>query len=263
MAVITLTTDFGTLYPASMKAVILDICKDATIVDISHTVPQGDILSGAFVLYNSACFFPKGTVHVAVVDPGVGTCRKAIILEAGGHYFVGPDNGLMIPAAHRCGKMKVWIIQIDRFFPEISSTFHGRDLFAPVGAHLATGKKPEELAKPSDCYVCLDIEETRIKAETIRGKVNYVDDFGNVITSIPARSLCNIIKSGDILELEGNEIRFVETYANANTEETIALIGSHGFLEIAVSMGNAAERLSISGHPEICLKRITSTRNDE
>ncbi|MBP2030046.1 S-adenosylmethionine hydrolase [Methanohalophilus levihalophilus] len=263
MATITLTTDFGTLYPASMKAVILDICEEATIVDISHTIPQGDILSGAFALYNTAHLFPKRTVHVAVVDPGVGTLRKALILEAGGHYFVGPDNGLMIPAAHRCGKMKVWIIQVDKLFPEISPTFHGRDVFAPVGAYLASGKKPEELAKPSDCYVCLHIEEARVKVESMRGKVNYVDDFGNIVTSIPARLLHNIVESGDILELEGNEIRFVETYANATPEETVALVGSHGFLEIAVSMGNAAERLSISGHPEICLRKVTSTRNDE
>ena len=246
-----------------MKAVILGIQEDVTIVDISHTIPQGDILSGAFALYNTAYLFPKGTVHVAVVDPGVGTCRKALILEAGGQYFVGPDNGVMIPAAHRCGKMKIWEIQTDRIFPEISLTFQGRDVFAPIGAYLTAGKKPEEMAKPSDCYVCLRIEEVRIEAETIRGKVNYVDDFGNIVTSIPSSSLRNIIEPGDSLELEGNTIRFVETYANANPEETIALIGSHEFLEIAVSMGNAAERLSISGHPEICFRRITSTRNDE
>lgn len=263
MALVTLTTDFGTLYPAAMKAVILNICKDVTIVDISHTVPLGDILTGAFVLYNTAYLFPKGTVHVVVVDPGVGTCRKALILEAGGQYFVGPDNGLMIPAAHRCRKMKVWTIQVDRLFPEISSTFHGRDVFAPVGAYLAAGRNVEDLAKPSDCYVCLNLEEAIIETDTIRGKVNYVDDFGNVITSIPAHSLCNILKPRDILKLEGNDIRFVETYANSNPEETIALIGSHGFLEIAVSMGNAAEMLSISGHPAICLQKITSTDNNE
>ncbi len=263
MAVITLTTDFGALYPASLKAAILNICADATIVDISHTIPQGDILSGAFALYNTAHLFKKETVHVAVVDPGVGTCRKALILEAGGQYFVGPNNGLMIPAAHRCGKMRVWEILVDKLFPEISSTFHGRDVFAPIGAYLATGKKPEDLGKQSDCYVCLWIEEVRIEDETIRGKVNYIDDFGNIVTSIPARPLSNIIEVGDILEIEGNALRFVDTYANANPEETIALIGSHGFLEIAVSMGNAAERLSISGHPEICFQRITSTYNGE
>jgi len=144
MPAITLTTDFGSLYPAALKAVILQVNDRANIIDITHSIPHADIRAGAFALYSVVEYFPEGTVHVAVVDPGVGTRRRPLAIRAGGQYFVGPDNGLLIPAARRLGEIEVYDITNENLIRNASSTFHGRDIFAPVGAHLSTAIQFEE-----------------------------------------------------------------------------------------------------------------------
>ncbi len=242
--VITLLSDFGDVYPASMKGVILEICPDANIVDISHQVPRHNISSGAFILMTTAKYFPSGTIHIAVVDPGVGTDRRAIAVKASSsrgpiHYFVGPDNGLLIPAATDIGKIEVHkISNKDLFRQDESNTFHGRDIFAPVGAHIAKGLNINEVGEIIPDYVRFDFGMVRRMNDSICGKVIYVDSFGNIITNIPGKSLN--FDYGDRIEIEGKQIVFARSYGSCEKGEPLALLGSHGYLEIAVNMGDAA-----------------------
>jgi S-adenosylmethionine hydrolase len=246
MSVITLTTDFGTLYPASMKGAILSINPDATIVDISHSIPPIDIRAGAFAIYSVVRHFPPGTIHVGVIDPGVGTDRKAIIVRAGDQYFVGPDNGLLIPGARLLGEFQVYEIQ-DGILPEsISSTFHGRDIFAPAAAHLSAGREVQEIASKTDDYVDLDFSGYTIEKQFIEAIVVYVDDFGNIITNIPAEKLLDKIESGTILSVSGRQMPFMKTYSDVPKWGVVALVGSHGFFEISVNQGSASRLLHLT-----------------
>ncbi|MGA9188407.1 MAG: SAM-dependent chlorinase/fluorinase, partial [Methanosarcina sp.] len=162
MSIISLTTDFGDLYPAAMKAVILGINPDVRIIDVTHSVQQAGVREGAFAIYSLVPYFPKGTVHVGVVDPGVGTSRRALAVIAGSagkeQFFVGPDNGLLIPAARRLGKMEVYEITNPELMLKsgVSATFHGRDIFAPVGAHLSKGTSIEAVGQKVSDFVDLD-----------------------------------------------------------------------------------------------------------
>ncbi|MCX9084713.1 MAG: SAM-dependent chlorinase/fluorinase [Candidatus Methanoperedens sp.] len=206
--VITLLSDFGDVYPSSMKGVILGINPDANIVDISHAIPRHDIHTGAFVLMTCAIYFPTCTVHIAVVDPGVGTNRRPIAAMAQSHhgdiqYFIGPDNGLLIPAARSIGKLQVYEITNRDFFRTMpSQTFHGRDIFAPVGAHISKGVGLEDVGVEIFDFIDLDF--------------------------------------GDILEIEGIRVPFLKSYGFCKDGEPLALIGSHSYLEIAINQGNAA-----------------------
>ena len=245
MVIVTLTTDFGTLYPASMKGVILGIAEDLKIVDVTHSIPQADIRAGAFALLTVVDYFPVGTVHVAVVDPGVGTERKAIVIRAGGHYFVGPDNGLMVPAARKLGEMEIFEISVDDLPGSVSATFHGRDVFAKVGALLAKGVNVQELAHRTDDFVDISFPQAEIGDGRIVADVIYIDDFGNVITNVPAELMMEVSSFGDMLNMDGLEIPFLRTYAQNGVEKLLCLIGSHGYLEIAINQGNAAQMLGL------------------
>ncbi len=242
--VITLLSDFGDVYPASMKGVILGIHPDANIVDISHSIPRHDIRAGAFVLMTTAKYFPTGTVHIAVVDPGVGTTRRPIAVRAQSpdgdiHYFIGPDNGLLIPAARSIGKFEVYEITNRKLFRiNVSSVFHGRDIFAPMGAHVSIGLDIKKVGVEIFDFIELDFGEGIKTVETFLGKVIFIDPFGNIVTNISSQGL--ELKVGDILEIEGIKVPFLNSYGFCNEGEPIALIGSHGFLEIAVNQGNAA-----------------------
>jgi hypothetical protein len=189
MKIITLTTDFKDLYPASMKAVILNMCEDPTFIDLTHDINQGDILSAAFALYTTTHFFPSGTIHLAVVDPGVGTGRKAIIVRAANQYFVGPDNGLLIPAAQRIGDVEVFEIGEKAMLDKISNTFHGRDIFAPAAGLLASGHEAEDIGQPIETFEKLNFGKANASVDKLYGKVLYIDSFGNVITNIPTKML--------------------------------------------------------------------------
>ena len=249
MSVITLLTDFGSLYPAAMKGVILNINNSANIVDITHSIAQADIYTGAFSLYSVAGYFPEGTVHIAVVDPGVGTKRRPVAVRAGEHYFVGPDNGLIIPAARKIRNTDFDVFEItnqDLMNSTISSTFHGRDIFAPVGAHLSKELEIEKVGHKIDDYVNLDFGIAEFKNNTIKGKVIYIDDFGNIITNIPANTIFKFTDFGTVLKVFGQNIPFLQTYGFVGKDENIALISSSGFFEISINQGNAAKELDIN-----------------
>jgi S-adenosylmethionine hydrolase len=246
MSVITLTTDFGSLYPASMKGVILSINPGATIVDITHSVPPIDIRAGAFAIYSVVKHYPAGTIHVGVIDPGVGTGRKAIIVKAGDQWFVGPDNGLLIPPARLLGDIVVYEIIEGKLSENISSTFHGRDIFAPAAAYLSNGRDVLEIARKIDDYVDMDFSGYTIEQQFIEATVIYVDDFGNIITNIPGEKVLDEIDPGTILSISGRQMSFLKTYGEVSKWGLISLIGSHGFFEIAVNQGSASRLLNLS-----------------
>ncbi len=243
--IITLLTDFGDVYPASMKGVILGIDPTANIVDISHAIPRYDLRAGAFVLMSCARYFPSGTVHIAVVDPGVGTRRRAIAARSesrnyGVHYFIGPDNGLLIPAARSIGEPEVYEITNTMLFnPEVSSTFHGRDIFAPVGAHISKGIDISEVGERISDFVELDFGVGRKKGNTLEGRVIFIDEFGNIVTNIPSDMVHP--QPDDMAEIDGKKVKFRRSYGFCEEGKPLILVGSHGLLEIAVNKGNAAD----------------------
>ncbi len=243
--VITLLSDFGDVYPASMKGVILGINPDANIVDISHSVPRHDVHAGAFMLMNCARYFPSGTVHIAVVDPGVGTRRRPIAIRAeapgsGLQYFIGPDNGILIPAARSIGDFEVYEITNKKLIREsISGTFHGRDIFAPVGAHISNGMDIGDVGELVFDFVNLDFVVGIKKKRSLEGRIIFIDSFGNIVTNIPSGMV--EFRQGDVLEIEKKHVLFQSAYGFCKKGEPLALIGSHGYLEIAVNQGSAAE----------------------
>lgn len=240
--IITLLSDFGSLYQAAVKGVILGIAPEANIVDIAHDIPPQDVRAGAFALYSVARYFPSGTVHIGVVDPGVGTGRRPIAIKAGleqAQYFVGPDNGLLIPAARSIGGFKVYEISNKELLKEVSPTFHGRDIFAPVGAHLARGLAIEAVGACIQDYCDLDFGVPKRFNKVIKGLIIHIDSFGNIISNIPAFMVG--ISYGSRLMVFSRWVSFVETYGLAAKGEPLALVGSHGFLEIGINQGNAAE----------------------
>ncbi len=235
MVIVTLTTDVGWKYAAEMKGRILSINPDATIVDVSHHILPQKIMQGAFVMYSVAPHFTDA-VHVGVVDPGVGTERKPIIIECEHAHFVGPDNGLLIPAAKTLGIKKVYEITPDA---GASSVFHGRDVFAPAAARLSKGERAAKLGEEIEEYVDLDFGECEVTEGRVRGRVLFIDRFGNIVTNIRAehvRADAFEVKMG-IVE---RKVKVYPSYGFAEQGEILALIGSSGFLEIAQRGGNAA-----------------------
>ncbi len=250
MALMTLLSDFGSAsgYPAAMKGVILSICPTAQIVDISHDVERHHIRSGAFLLWMVAPYFPKQTVHCAVVDPGVGTARRPLAIESGGHFFVGPDNGLLIPAAERFGEPKVFHIENAKYFRQpVSSTFHGRDIFAPVAAHLLNGLPVTELGPQLTEYIKLSFGIGFRRGHVLEGEIIYIDSFGNVITNIAGGLLHELAQPGTsvVVEVSRKSVsaRCAHTYAEGEPHELVVIVGSHGQVEIAAHMSSAAQRL--------------------
>lgn len=257
--VITLLSDFGDVYPASMKGVILCIAPTANIIDISHSIPRHDVRAGAFVLMASARYFPSGTVHIAVVDPGVGTQRRPLSIKArsksGIQYFIGPDNGLLIPAARSTGELEVYEIANRKLFlPAVSSTFHGRDIFAPVGAHISKGLNIGDVGRRVFDFVDLDFGKGRKKDDFLQGEVLFIDLFGNIVTNISSGMVD--FQPGDILELREKRLSFWNSYGFCERGEPLALIGSHGYLEIAINQGNAALFFSKKQGDEIIVRKI-------
>lgn len=254
--VITLLTDFGTAdyFVAAVKGVILTSNPLVSLVDITHEIPPQDIEAGAFALLTCYRDFPKGTVHVAVVDPGVGSSRRAIVVKAGSHYFVGPDNGLFSYVLDREPKHKTFLITKSKYFREAgSSTFHGRDLFAPVAAALAEGVKPREFGPRIEDEVRLAPLTPVTRDGEIEGRIINVDHFGNCVTNFTSSD----VPDGSQLTLRVNEkvvAAFRQFYADENEskDQIFAIWGSAGFLELSVNGGSAAERLGAKrGDPVI------------
>jgi hypothetical protein len=248
--IVTLTTDFGPgEYVGAMKGAILSVDPDATVVDVDHHVRPHDIRHGAYVLYGAIPYFPFAA-HVGVVDPGVGTARRGIVVVAEGAFLVGPDNGLLIPAARRLGLKEVRAIE-DRTLglPHLSDTFHGRDLFAPLAARLLTGTKVKDVGKAIADFVDLDFGTPRTLAGGFEGTVITYDRFGNVVTNVPRALVEATWKVGSRLNVtvHGYEmsVRFVRSYGDVDLGEFLATISSSGFLEIARREANAAEQLGV------------------
>jgi S-adenosylmethionine hydrolase len=246
--IITLLTDFGMrdAYVASMKGVILSIAPDARIIDITHEVAPQDIVEGAWVLASAYRWFPAGTVHVVVVDPGVGGARRAVAAQAGAWTFVAPDNGLLSWALEETGdasELRAVELRDPRWFQaDVSLTFHGRDIFAPVAAHLATGVALDELGPRIDDLVALPVAQPMVTPDSLTCEVVHVDRFGNAITNLDAMTLTSWARGAAVNVIVANhglgDVR--RTYAEVGQGEPLALIESTGRLEIAVRDGSAA-----------------------
>jgi S-adenosylmethionine hydrolase len=249
MPTLTLTTDFGTKdgFVGTMKGVIWRICQNVQIADISHEIYPQNILEGAFALWRAYSFFPIGTVHVAVVDPGVGTARRSIAVRTGGHFFVGPDNGLFTPIYEDAEKngWELEIVQLKNekyFLPEVSHTFHGRDVYAPVGAHLANGIHLEDLGPRINDPVRISLPKPEKTVWGWRAHITVVDVFGNCTTDLPAA----LLNEGDQVSfhLRGREVQGVVTsYGHKQPGELVALVDSENYIEIAIVNGSAAKTL--------------------
>ncbi len=251
--VVTLTTDFGDVYPAIIKGVIICIDPRAVLVDISHMVEPGDILGGAFILQFASRYFPAGSIHLAVIDPGVGSQRRALVIRGEKYSFVGPDNGLLIPAARAQGRYKAYEITDHSFFMKhVSPVFHGRDVFAPAAAFLSKGIDIPCLKEMGD-PVDLDFGTPEIKDGAILGKVIYVDRFGNVITNIGGDALSGLLHLGESPDVNGVVMDFVRTYGEASEVSLILLTGSHGMVEIACNGGSAASLMGLRGGDSVVI----------
>ncbi|MCX8091909.1 MAG: SAM-dependent chlorinase/fluorinase [Verrucomicrobiae bacterium] len=246
MQLITLTTDFGLRdwFVGTMKGVIHRIAPRAVIVDITHEIPPGDIRSGAFALAAAWRFFPTGSVHVAIVDPGVGSARAAIAVRTARGTFVGPDNGVLSSALVGESILGIRRLTNERFFlTPLSHTFHGRDVFAPVAAHLCRGARFDTLGPEAEDFVRLPQAPPRRCGGTIQGRVLYVDRFGNAITNIP-NAWIESARAG--IFLRGKRIGPLASFYQAVPRgRAVGVPGSTGFLEVAVNGGNAAKRFGL------------------
>ncbi len=262
---ITLLTDFGLHdgYVASMKGVILGICPHAKLVDISHLIAPQNVRSAAFVLCSSYEYFPPGTIHLAVVDPGVGTERGAIAIRTGSCFFVGPDNGVFSLILKKEARWEARKIENSQFRRSpLSSTFHGRDLFAPAAAHIARGVQFATLGPPCD-PIFVEWGEPIIGEGEVKGEVIHVDRFGNAIINVMRETLETqgpvekwIINAGETV-IEAIEL----TYGRVRAGEALALTGSNGFIEIAVNQGNAASELGLAPGTEVTFRLSNSRKS--
>ena len=262
LPIITLTTDFGTRdsYVAEMKGVILSLVADARLVDITHDVEPQQVAEAALTLEAAAAAFPGGTIHLAVVDPGVGTDRRPIVVAAGGQLFVGPDNGLFTSVYVHVEWRAFELAAREYRRALVSRTFHGRDIFAPAAAHLALGVAPERFGPAVGDPVRLSWPEAREGADGVGGTVIHVDRFGNLVTSIEAEHVATVLADGQgAVRIAGRVLPLVGTYAELPADRPGALIGSRSRLEVAVRDGSAAERLGAGRGTAVVLRRTTPT----
>ena len=246
--VITLLTDFGTAdyFVAAVKGVILTINPQVSIVDITHEVPAQDIEAGAFTLLSCYRDFPPGTIHVAVVDPGVGSARRGIVIQTGSYYFIGPDNGLFSYICDRESSCEVFQIKEENYFrPNPSASFHGRDLFAPVAAALSAGVDLNELGPQIKDEVRLaPLAPVRDQDGTLRGRIIHIDRFGNCITNFTRSDIPDSLQPKLLVRRKVIRTfrRFFADEAGSN-DELFAIWGSAGFLELSINGGSAAKLL--------------------
>ena len=246
--IITLLTDFGTKdhYVASMKGVILGINPGCTLVDISHQVTPRDIQEAAFLLANAFASFPKGTIHLAVVDPGVGGPRKPILIVTSNYYFIGPDNGLFTLSLLREKVKQIFVLTKKKYFlSPVSSTFHGRDLFAPVAAHLSMGIRPQAIGHETDSWESLNTPGPKQKGKELQGEILHRDAFGNLVSNIDEACLLKFVGDHPFSIQIGTQrmVGLKKGYWVGKKGELMALIGSGGLLEISVREGSARKTL--------------------
>ena len=250
---IVLLTDFGQAdgYPGVMKGVIYSFCPDAPIIDLSHDIPAHNLRSVAFLLSKNYRYFPHSSIFVVVVDPGVGSNRKILFLHWRDWYFLAPDNGVLTPLLNDKAGIKTIreVTQTDIFLVRRGNTFDGRDRFAPVAAHLARGFRQEQLGPHLSNPVLLHdiLPETRRKGNRLFGQVAYVDNFGNLITTIEEDELLKIRKDDEPawIHVQGQRIPIMNNYADIDPGKPIAVVGGFGTLEIAVNQGSAFRMLRV------------------
>jgi S-adenosylmethionine hydrolase len=240
---ITLSSDFGTPYPAAMKGVVLQ-STDARLVDVAHDFPRQDVRATAFWLREVLPYFPPA-VHLVVVDPGVGTDRKAVVVRAGRHAVVVPDNGVAIPAARRlAADVEVFEIEVE---DPASSTFHGRDVFAPAAADVH--ERGVEVFddypgyEPLDDYATVEFPDPDLTGDVLRGEVLVVDGFGNAITNLPGRVVED--RFGDSVRVNRDRVRVEPSYAHVDPGERVVTVGSHGNVELAVNRGRGDDAFGV------------------
>ncbi len=257
MKIITFLSDFGTKnsYLSQMKAVASEI-TNARLIDITHEITPHDIREGAYALRCAAPYFPIGTVHVAVVDPGVGTERHGLLITTSKQILIGPDNGLLMPTAHFLGDFIIYEISNEKYMlNSISSTFHGRDIFTPVAAHITNGVPFDEIGKRTNEYVDFDFGQGELRENAIAGKVIHIDRFGNIITNLTKYIIFNALDyNKNIMVFIGEKhlkIPFVKSYGYVKNKDVLATIGSSDFFEIGINQGNAAKKLSIKEEDKI------------
>lgn len=245
-----MTTDFGgSEYVAAMKGVILRINRDAKVVDVRHDIAPGDVAEGAFAMFSATPHFPFG-VHVGVVDPGVGTERRGLAVVCEGAIFVGPDNGLLVPAARRMGIVDVRHLTNDAYWRHpVHPTFHGRDVFAPVAAHLTLGAKVADLGPSIRDFVGLDFGRPEETPSGLVAEIIYVDRFGNVVTNVPGPDAESRWPYGATVRVTAGSgdfaATFLRTYGVASPGALLLTVGSHGFLEIAANGDSASRRTGV------------------
>lgn len=251
MSIITLLTDFGVAdwYIGSVKGVILSVDHNIQITDIAHTIDPYSIEQASFIILNYYCHYPENTVHLVVVDPGVGKKRIPLIIKTDKYFFVGPDNGIFSYII-TMENYRAYIIEIEKLKQYrnqiISDTFHARDLFGPAAAFLSTGIPPEELGSPFNKDLVLKKTDIEVNGNEIIAKVIYIDHFGNIISNF-SKNKFQQIKNRKIKRIGINKvslIRLMDTYSDVKKGEYLALWGSHGFLEISINQGNAAKTLN-------------------
>ena len=258
--VVALLTDFGTRdhYTGTMKAVVLGICPDVTLVDITHDIPPHDVLTAAIELAASYKYFPAGTIFLTVVDPGVGSARRGIAVDTGDHRFVCPDNGVLSAVLRETPARRVVELTERRYArPTVSRTFEGRDRFAPAAGWLAKGVDLSALGRSAGTIHQLTIPVPRVTESVIAGEVLRVDRFGNLVTNIDRKLFEKFSHAADIeLSADTHRIgRVVATYAEAAPDEVCALFGSSDHLEVAVNAGSASERLSLGRGAPVTIRR--------
>lgn len=246
--IVTFTTDFGAEdhFVGAMKGVVLGINPDVAVVDICNNVTPYDVVAGALTIAQAYSYYPAGTVHVVVVDPGVGTSRRPIVADTGKHIFVGPDNGVLSMIFDRQERVTVRHVTAEHYFLHpISTTFHGRDIFAAVAGHVSRGIDLARLGDPLSDYVRLKLPQPEVEEKRIVGAVLKFDRFGNIITNIGRRAVARFAglhPEGFVIRLGSTDITHLRTaYAQVAPGELFGIMGSMGYLEIAANRGSAAE----------------------
>ena len=262
--VIALLSDLGVkdYFVGAMKGAILSVNPNAKIIDITHEVPRHDVRAAAFTLASAAATFPRGSIFVAVVDPGVGTKRKCILLQTkNGLFFIGPDNGLFALVAERFGVAEAYQITNKALMRrEISPTFHGRDIMAPVAAHISLGVKPAEVGPRLKNIEMLKIPKPKSTATEIRGSILNIDRFGNLVTNIDASMASSFAKLGEALKvrIRGKVImaRLAHTFGEVAPGERLCYLGSSGMLELAENQGNLASKLKVKIGGKLTVRKV-------
>jgi len=259
-SIITLTTDYGTSdhLVGAMKGVILKINPEAHIVDICHNVLPFDVLDGALTIGQAYRFYPTRTVHIVVVDPGVGTARRPILVTGEQHYFVAPDNGVLSVVYQKEERLAVRHVSAAHYFQNpVSNTFHGRDIFAPVAAWLTKNWQTPSFGEEITDYVRFTLPKPRIANNIVKGVVLRVDTFGNLVTNLTPEDVPQLLAGSKSFKISvgGKEVnKFLQAYGQGEQGEVFALLGSSGFLEISMNRGNAARTLGVQRGSEVTLE---------